>query len=249
MGIGNRIKAARNSLHLTQEELAKKVGVTKGAIANYENDVSHPKEPVIYALIEALQVDANYLFQDVVGFPDSSKLSAFEIEQIKKYRALDEHGKRMVDYAIAEETARMEAARKVVELPAPKKVIPLIGNRFAAGFGDPDLNVAWEDYEVDADSKAEFAVHIHGDSLEPHLHDGDIALAVKRLPDDGEVGAFLVDGEFLVKQVVEDAFGNLYLFALNRKRDDTDRKLWHFEEHQFVCFGTLLLPRIPLPKV
>ena len=46
MGIGKRIKEARNALNMTQEELAKKLGVTKGAIANYENETSHPKEPI-----------------------------------------------------------------------------------------------------------------------------------------------------------------------------------------------------------
>jgi transcriptional regulator with XRE-family HTH domain len=35
-GIGKRIKEARLNLGLTQEELAEKIGVTKGAIANYE---------------------------------------------------------------------------------------------------------------------------------------------------------------------------------------------------------------------
>ena len=69
MGIGKRIKEARNALNMTQEELAKKLGVTKGAIANYENETSHPKEPIMYKLFEALNVDANYLFQDVVNLP------------------------------------------------------------------------------------------------------------------------------------------------------------------------------------
>lgn len=32
MGIGKRIKEARNALNMTQEELAKKLGVTKGAM-------------------------------------------------------------------------------------------------------------------------------------------------------------------------------------------------------------------------
>ncbi|GEM_PF-6280352 len=66
MGIGKRIREARLNKKLTQEELAKIIGVTKGAIANYEGETSHPKEPVMYALIDALGVDANFLFQDCV---------------------------------------------------------------------------------------------------------------------------------------------------------------------------------------
>ena len=66
MGIGRRIKEARENAGLTQEELGKLVGVTGSAITNYEKETSHPKESVMYSLIEALGVDANYLFQDCV---------------------------------------------------------------------------------------------------------------------------------------------------------------------------------------
>jgi len=64
MGIGKRIKEARESLGLTQKELGNIVGVTGSSITNYENETSHPKEPVLYALLNALNVDANFLFQD-----------------------------------------------------------------------------------------------------------------------------------------------------------------------------------------
>lgn len=67
MGIGERIKEARERAGLTQEELGKIVGVTGSAITNYEKETSHPKEPVMYALIDALDVDANFLFQDCIS--------------------------------------------------------------------------------------------------------------------------------------------------------------------------------------
>ncbi|HEY5586378.1 MAG TPA: XRE family transcriptional regulator [Ruminiclostridium sp.] len=63
MGIGSKIKEARLSLGMTQEQLANKLGITKSAIANYENGVSHPKEDILYKLFSALNVDANYLFE------------------------------------------------------------------------------------------------------------------------------------------------------------------------------------------
>ena len=66
MGIGKRLKEARESSGYTQEELGKIVGVTGSAITNYEKETSHPKEPILYALINALGVDANFLFQDCV---------------------------------------------------------------------------------------------------------------------------------------------------------------------------------------
>lgn len=113
MGIGKRIKEARNSLGITQEDLAKKLGVTKGAVANYENETSHPKEPVMYKLIDVLGVDANYLFQDVVKItPKTTDVSLTEYSIIKKYRDLDDHGKDMVDTVIDKEWTRSTSNQK-----------------------------------------------------------------------------------------------------------------------------------------
>ena len=64
MSIGTRIKQAREKKGLTRNELAKIVDVTPSAISNYENEISSPKEPILYKLMEALECDANYLFQD-----------------------------------------------------------------------------------------------------------------------------------------------------------------------------------------
>ena len=55
VGIGKQIRAGRERLGLTQGELAKQLGITKSAVGNYENEVSHPKEPVLYKLFLKLE--------------------------------------------------------------------------------------------------------------------------------------------------------------------------------------------------
>lgn len=113
MGIGYRIKEAREIQGLTQIELGKLVGVTGSAITNYENETSHPKEPVMYKLIEALKVDANYLFQDCVKLPkETNDITLAEYNHIKKYRVLDTHGKEMVDFTLQKEWERSTAEEK-----------------------------------------------------------------------------------------------------------------------------------------
>ena len=42
MGIGRRLKEAREKAGLTQEELGKMIGVTGSSITNYEKETSHP---------------------------------------------------------------------------------------------------------------------------------------------------------------------------------------------------------------
>jgi len=66
MSIAQRLKEARLARKMTQEDLAKAVGVTKGAIGNYETGVSSPKESILIKLMEILQIDANFLYQDFI---------------------------------------------------------------------------------------------------------------------------------------------------------------------------------------
>ena len=102
MGIGKRIKEARENLGLTQSELAALVGVTGSAITNYEKETSHPKESVMYKLFNALKVDANYLFQDVTDISENTNnVTISEFKRIKKYRQLDSHGKLIIDLTLA----------------------------------------------------------------------------------------------------------------------------------------------------
>ena len=130
MGIGYRIKEARENLGFTQTELGKMVGVTGSAITNYETETSHPREPIMYKLIEALKVDANYLFQDCVKLPkEANDVTLAEYEHIKKYRSLDPHGQQTVEFILDRELERVtrskEAQDRIAELERQATILPL----------------------------------------------------------------------------------------------------------------------------
>ena len=93
MGVSKRIKEARQNLELTQAQLAEMLNITKGAVGNYENGTSHPKEPILLKLMEVLNVDANYLFQDVVKIKTSSPLTKNEQNLLNNYNQLNDNGK------------------------------------------------------------------------------------------------------------------------------------------------------------
>ena len=107
MGIGKRVKEARERLHLTQKELADQVGVTSSAIANYESEVSHPKEPVLYALLGALQVDANFLFQDCIDIKTHFDCTLEEQDLLRKFRALDSYAQEPLKLLLEREYGRL----------------------------------------------------------------------------------------------------------------------------------------------
>ena len=241
MELSERIGKLRRQAGLTVDELAERSGVAKGTLNKITGGVTkNPTVSVARDIARALGVTLGELLGE-----DSAAMSADALDLARDFESLDGHGRRVLLSVAAEEKRRMEA--ETAEAAPAAKIIPLFGASFAAGLGEPDFGNAWEDYAVPADSKADFAIRINGDSMEPYLPDGSIALGQKRAPRDGEVAALLLDGEFLCKQVCQDFVGNLYLFSLNRARKDADRTIAHDAGRRLDCFGTILMERVPLP--
>jgi transcriptional regulator with XRE-family HTH domain len=72
MSFGTRIKEARKAKGLTQTQLAEIVGVAKTTISGYESGHSEPDEQRIIAIMKALGIDANYLWQDSINATESN---------------------------------------------------------------------------------------------------------------------------------------------------------------------------------
>lgn len=168
-----------------------------------------------------------------------------EWDMINRYRELDEHGREMVDTVLEKEHSRVAAKKNTAE---KCRVIPLYFSPAAAGYASPALGEDYEDYLVPESSQADFAARIDGDSMEPVLHDGEVAL-VKRCPiENGDIGLFFVDGDMKCKQYCRDNFGNVYLFSVNRARADADSFISASSGITLCCFGKVLLDhRPPLP--
>lgn len=132
MSVGSRIRELRENRGFSRSELANLLGVTVGAISNYENEVSSPKEPILFRIMESLKCDANYLFQDALNMPAmNNSVSVDEHEIIKKYRDLDDHGREMVDFTLEKEYERSIAAQKVKDniIKIPQNVLNAANDR------------------------------------------------------------------------------------------------------------------------
>lgn len=106
MGLNTRIKGRREELGMTRQDLAKKIDVTPSAIANYENGVSSPKIELLYKLFDALECDANYLYQDEMNnikVNNSEYYTQEEKNIINNYRSLSEKGKNAINYIFEQE--------------------------------------------------------------------------------------------------------------------------------------------------
>lgn len=247
MELGRLITKYRKEANLTLDELAARSGVPKGTINKIISGAT--RAPTL----ENIRAIAYALDKTLDDFDDSPRsrsavLPEPALDLARRYSLLDEAGQGAVRAILDYESGRMHAQPPAPAEKPPAKIIPLFGNSFAAGVPEPDFGNQWEDYEVPYDTKADFAIRINGDSMEPYLHDGSVALGRRGQPSIGEVGAFLLDGEFLCKQYCQDHLGNIYLFSLNRQRRDTDVTIWHDVERSLFCFGRILLDKpVPLP--
>ena len=59
--LGEKIKSLRLEKELTQVELAQELGVSKGIISIWENNINEPKASYVKALASVLEVSADYL--------------------------------------------------------------------------------------------------------------------------------------------------------------------------------------------
>lgn len=236
-------------------ELAKLTGIPKSAIQRYATGQT-PKIPMdrLQALADVLNVSAQYL----LGWEDP-KISRIEpvyelaeqtVEEqrlLALWRHSDEYEKNAVFALLNRHADEIEDGELPKRPVVIKRPIPLYGQSFAAGSPETPGDAFTQDYYTD-NPKAQFAIHVNGNSMEPYLPDGSVALGVRRPPEDGEVGAFFLDGGFLVKQVCQDSQGNIYLLSLNRERSDADETIWHDAGRDLRWMGTILMKeRIPLP--
>lgn len=71
--IGNKLRYYRKENKMTQDELAKKLGLGKGTISNYESGYRTPQEHRLFELAEVLNISINDLFPPTTETDDIVK--------------------------------------------------------------------------------------------------------------------------------------------------------------------------------
>ena len=215
MSIGSRLKLRREELGLTQTELAKLVGVSKGSIGNYESEISSPNENILIKLFSALDCDANYLYHDDINKSNDS-ISNTELQHIKKYRALDEHGKKIVDFVLNEEYDRSTEQDEGELIQTNCIVLTMYEDAVSAGTGEYLNDGRCVEVTVDETpltERADFILRVSGDSMEPTYYDGDKVLVQNAVElNVGEIGIFVLNGQGYIKEYRPEG-----LFSHNKK--------------------------------
>lgn len=108
---GEKIKESRKAQKLTQKQLADAIGAKHNSVSDWENDKNKPDPDTIKLLCGVLKITPNYLLKT-----SEDDFSPKEKLIIKKYRDLDIHGRKMVDFTLNEEWERSTAETKVVSM-------------------------------------------------------------------------------------------------------------------------------------
>lgn len=208
----DRLKEARKNAKLTQKQVAEIVGIATTTYSGYERGASDPDVNTLGKIMSAIHTDANFLYQDYQDREnpiqsDASRMllddviSRHESGLIKKYRALDVHGKELVDMIINKEMERVKAS---VQKGDSDQIVPfrISEQSAAAGAGTylgPDAFRTVQIKSAFLPKGSSFGVPVSGDSMEPKYHNGDILIVSEQHPKVGEIGVFILDGSGYVK--------------------------------------------------
>ena len=210
--VGEQIKKYRNIKGMTQQDIADALGESSGrVIYNWEKGIGRPDCDKLARLCDLLEVSAD----ELIGCKSmADRPTATEWTTLQKYRALDEHGKEIVDYLIDSEYKRVATLSRKPKprmlkmdyytLPASAGTGNFLDSEFAEELLVPESAEA---------EQADFVISVGGDSMEPTYHDGDKVFVEKcDSVDIGEVGIYVVNGEAYIKEL-----GNHKLISYNEK--------------------------------
>ena len=233
MTFGDRLKQVRLQKGLTQENLAKKLGIGKTTITGYEKGNRQPDVQRIKDLAKILGVTGDYLLD--IDVADAPTYTPAEQAHIKKYRTLDEHGKTMVDFVLDEEYGRMQTIEDEEEPEVDIVKYDFYDLPVSAGTGqylDGDYKTTIEIPAAKDIPGTDFCLRISGDSMEPRFSDKDIVFVRKTdAVDVGRIGIFVINGESYIKKLGEGE-----LISLNKNYDPIPIN----EYDTFRCLGETL---------
>ncbi|MGE4354798.1 MAG: helix-turn-helix domain-containing protein [Oscillospiraceae bacterium] len=239
--IGTKLKAILDERNVNVNELSRRIGVSAQTLYSIiKRDTNKIDFDVLLKICTELDTPVE-IFYGSIRPPELPDIE--ELNLLRKYRELDEHGREITNIILNSEHSRV-LSQNAWQEKAPRKTIPLYVAPSAAGLVNPTLGENYEDYEVPADSRADFAARIQDDSMEPDIKLGSIILVNRSMPlSDGDVGLFFIDDDIKCRQYCEDNFGNFYLLSLNRERRNADRMVMANSGTTVFRFGKVLTPR------
>lgn len=199
MNIGNRIKSRRKELHLSADEVAEKLNVSRSTVFRYENgDIEKFPTQKLTEIANVLKTTPGYL----MGWSEKHNYSIVTL-----YNKLDPNRQdKVYNYASDQLKDQQSKDGKIMELfPEEKQQFPFYG-AVSAGTGEFVYDDNTSDY-IDIEpskipSTSDFCLKVNGDSMEPVFQNGHYVFVEKQNElNDGAIGVVIVNGESFLKRV------------------------------------------------
>ncbi len=214
--LGGTLAALRRAAGLSQRELAGELerrgfSVTNQAVSKWEKGATQPSAAQFLALCQVLGVE------DVLG--------TFTGVHTGLLRGLNAEGrKKAAEYAELLRLSGLYAKGAVSggETGHQGRVLPLYSLAVSAGTGQFLDSSDYEQVEVgpEVPLRANFAVRIAGDSMEPAFQDGQVVwVHQQQTLENGEIGIFLYDDNAYLKKLHLQN-GEMRLVSLNSAYGD-----------------------------
>lgn len=104
VSIAEKIRLARISAQLSQDEFAAMIGVSQQVVSNWENNVYLPNIENVAKIAQALNVNYEYFFGDL----GDNVITERNVLLLLKYNRLDSYGRWIVDYNLNTQLTRID---------------------------------------------------------------------------------------------------------------------------------------------
>lgn len=180
MKFNDILKSLRKNSNMTQVQLAEKINVTQGTIANWERGVREPDMETIKKIANVLSVPVERFFMDSQNANTQPDLTTVT----------------PVNFELANEPISMKRIAVIGEVAAGYQCL---ADMQVIDYVACDASLLHTGYEY-------VYLRVRGDSMEPELHEGDLVLVqVQDTIESGEYAVVLVDNEDgLVKKIEID---------------------------------------------
>ena len=233
IALGKTLQEARIALGLKQSEIANQLGCTSANISSWERGKSKIDIDSFAELCKIYHIDFSKTLERLNPIQHTSieQLDFSEQEHIKKYRSLDEYGKKAVDGLLNTEYDRCTyhtTEQEIIHLP--KSVL-----KASAGLGnwlDEQQLESVSVLDTPQSRKANLVIEVDGDSMSPTYENGDNVLVnTKSDVAIGDIGIFIVDGNGYIKKLGTDR-----LISVSPEYED----IFPTEYSDFRCVGKVL---------
>ncbi len=227
---GKILRSLRIESDLTQEELGKKINISKQAISNYEQGRREPDYENLEKIADFFNVDIDYLYgrsvirnkynyeNELIASLDKTiallEINGFEVvvDDVDEYKiSITKDGKtarhNYYDFLVnpSQSLSYYLGETSLFHSPSTENPIPLLGNIAA---GTPILaeqNIE-EYFNLDSSIKADFALRVRGDStIKANINSGDIVFIKQQVDiENGEIGAVLLEDEATLKRIYKE---------------------------------------------